>query len=114
MAHLGAHVSEASWRTENDRVDLGKLIDRGPGTLAKLALAALAPCFSSKLGHLSRGRLLCRGLVWRPRPLLRPCGKHAHTCYKKLPRKSCHGIAAFAPGLEAALQRPDACDAVTT
>jgi hypothetical protein len=29
MAHLGAHVSEASWRTENDRVGLGKLIDRG-------------------------------------------------------------------------------------
>ena len=88
MAHLGAYVSEANWRTENDRVGLGKLIDRGHWHLGKTGPSGLGTVFfehivRSEFGHLIKGRLLRRGLVWRPRPLLRPCGKHAQPCYKK-------------------------------
>ena len=88
MAHLGAYVSEANWRTENDRVGLGKLIDRGHRHLGKSGPGGLGTVFfehivRSELGAPDRGRLLRRGLVSRPRPLLRPCGKHARTCYKK-------------------------------
>jgi hypothetical protein len=60
MAHLGAHVSEASWRTENDSVGLGKLIDRGHWHLGKSALGGLGAVFfehivRSELGHLIEG-----------------------------------------------------------
>jgi len=77
MAHLGAYVSEANWRTENDRVGLGKLIDRGHWHLGKTGPSGLGTVFfehivRSELGAPDRGRLLRRGLVWRPRPLLRP------------------------------------------
>jgi len=60
MAHLGAYVSEANWRTENDRVGLGKLIDRGHWHLGKTGPSGLGTVFfehivRSELGHLREG-----------------------------------------------------------
>jgi hypothetical protein len=49
IAHLGAHVSEASWRTENDSVALSKLIDRGNWHLGKSGLGGLGTLLFERL-----------------------------------------------------------------
>ena len=142
IAHLAAHVSEASWRTENDSVGLRKLIDRGHWHLGQSGLGGLGTVFfehivRSELRHLIERDFCAEDLLCalgyclghavnvpihamkndlnldahRDPPKVENSGTETGCA---LPRKSCHGIAAFAPRLEAALQRPDACDAVTT